>query len=146
MKINLELSNLWNGIIDPAKVEERYNVKFVCETPLKNKHGWRDQSSLIFYGEKHPEGSNYMALSFKLDLDGKYDGLVITDGISATQENITGVIDGDEVIYSRYRHDYRVGKTGVIIDGGRDYLRTSNGNIVILKIVEGKLEVDENGK
>lgn len=145
MKVNLELSKLWEGIIDPVKVEKRYNVKFVCETPIKYNGGWRDHSSLLFYGEKHPQGSNYMALSMKFDLDGKYHSLVITDGISATEETITGILDGDEVIYSRYRHDYRVGKTGVMIDGGRDYLRSSNGKIVILKINDGKLEVENNG-
>ena len=140
MKVNLELSKLWEGIIDVAKVEKRYNVKFVCETPIKDRGVWRDFPSLIFYGEKHPQGSNYMALSLVPRGLEEWD-LVITDGISATEEDFTGILDGDEVIYSRYRHDYRVGKTGVMIDGGRDYLRSSNGNIVIMRIIEGKLEV-----
>ena len=146
MKINLELSDLWKGFIEPEKVEKKYNVKFVCEAPLKYRGGWRDQSSLIFYGEKHPQGSNYMALSVKYDVDGKFQDLVITDGISATEEDITGILDGDEIIYSRYRHDYRVGKTGIMIDGGRDYLRSSNGHLVILRIIDGNLEMVENLK
>jgi hypothetical protein len=141
MKVNLEISDLWKGLVEPEKVEKKYNVKFVCETPIKYRNGWRDQSSLIFYGEKHPEGSNYMALSMKFDIAGKFHSLVISDGISATEDDITGILDGDEVIYSRYRHDYRVGKTGVMIDGGRDYFRSSNGKVIILRIVEGNLEV-----
>lgn len=140
MKVNLDLSPLWKGLIEPEKVEKKYNVKFVCETPIRYKECWRDESSLIFYSEeKHPQGSNYMAISIRSEYEG-FD-LVITDGISATEETIAGILDGDEVIYSRYRHDYRVGKTGVMIDGGRDYLRSSNGKIVILKIVDDKLEV-----
>jgi hypothetical protein len=87
-----------------------------------------------------------MALSVILNSDGKAD-MVVSDGISATGCDIIGIIDGDEVIYSRYRHDYRVGKTGVFIDGGRDYVRSGTPDpdqYVTMKIIEGKLEVIEN--
>ena len=143
MKVNLDLSDFWQGYIDIAKVEKKYKCKFICETPIKHRGVWRDQPSLIFYGEKHPQGSNYMAISVVMEHDGKVD-MVITDGISATECDIVGIIDGDEVIYSRYRHDYREGKTGVIIDGGRDYTRSSSGQMVKMKIIEGKLEVIKN--
>ena len=144
MNVNLELSDLWKGYIDPKKVEKKYNVKFVCETPIKLKSGWYETSSLIFYSEEpHPRGSNYMALSvFPTGMEGEGQ-LSITDGISATKGHITGIVDGDEVIYSRYRHDYRVGKTGVWIDGGRDYVRSSGGEMVIMEIIHDKLEVVE---
>ena len=75
-----------------------------------------------------------------LNYDGKAD-MVVSDGISATEGDFVGMVDGDEVIYSRYRHDYRVGKTGVFIDGGRDYTRSSGGQVVKMKIIEGNLEV-----
>lgn len=141
MNVNLDLSAFWHGYIDIEKVEKKYNAKFVCETPIKDKHGWRETPSLIFYNEvAHPQGSNYMAISIVIGYDDKTD-LVITDGISATQCDFVGIVDGDEVIYSRYRHDYREGKTGVIIDGGRDYTRSSGGQMVKMKINEGKLEV-----
>jgi len=42
--------------------------------------------------------------------------------------------DDGEVLVSRYRHDY-VEKGPYMIDGGRDYLRTS-GNAVAGKLVE----------
>ena len=70
---------------------------------------------------------------------------MVSDGISVTEEPIVGIIDDDEVIYSRYRHDYRVGKTGIMIDGGRDYIRSSNADpdkYVNLVIREGVLEVE----
>ena len=140
MKINLDLSAFWKGYIDIKKVEKKYKVKFVCETPIKDRGAWREYPSLIFYGEKHPQGSNYMALSVILNYDGKAD-MVVSDGISATEGDFVGMVDGDEVIYSRYRHDYRVGKTGVFIDGGRDYTRSSGGQVVKMKIIEGNLEV-----
>ena len=144
MKVNLDLSETWFKLIDPAKVEKKYNVKFVCETPIRYKNSWRDYSSLIFYGEKHPEGSNYMALSVTFDIDGNFDDIVITDGISATEGEFTGLIDGDEVYYSRFRHDYRMTPSGEFIDGGRDYTRTSVINpdrFVTMKIIDGKLEI-----
>ena len=148
MKINLDLSHIWHEIIDPAKVEKKYNVKFVCETPIKLKNAWRDYSSLIFYGEKHPEGSNYMALSFTYDGEGKFCDLVVSDGISVTDCDIVGIVDGDQIIYSRYRHDYRFAKDGSFIDGGRDYIRsnvTDINKLVYMKIIDGKLvEVNSN--
>ena len=98
MNVNLELSDLWKGYIDPKKVEKKYNVKFVCETPIKDNGGWRESSSLIFYSEEpHPEGSNYMALSVIHYFEDKGE-LVISNGISATKGYITGIVDGDEVI------------------------------------------------
>lgn len=141
MNVNLELSDLWKGYIDPKKVEKKYNVKFVCETPIKDNGGWRESSSLIFYSEEpHPAGSNYMALSVIYYFEDKGE-LVISNGFSATDCEFVGIVDGDEVIYSRYRHDYRVGKTGVFIDGGRDYVRSSGGRMVEMVINEGKLQV-----
>ena len=145
MNISIETSPVWKGIIDISKVEKRYKCKYVCETCLNVKGQWREHSSLIFYNEvAHPEGSNYMALSYQLDAAGGYN-LVVSDGLSATEEPIVGIIDGDEVIYSRYRHDYRVGKSGVMIDGGRDYIRSSIADpdkYVNLVIREGVLEVE----
>ena len=144
MKINLDLSETWFKLIEPTKVEKKYNVKFVCETPIRYKNSWRDYSSLIFYGEKHPQGSNYMALSVTFDIDGNFDDIVITDGISATEGSFEGLIDGDEVYYSRFRHDYRVTPSGMFIDGGRDYTRSSvvdPDKYVTLKIIRDKLEI-----
>lgn len=140
MKVNLDVSSFWKGYISIPKVEKKYNVKFVCESPIRDKYGWRESPSLIFYGEKHPQGSNYMALSIVYYHDDE-GTLVVSDGISATKDTFTGIVDDDEVIYSRYRHDYRVGKTGVFIDGGRDYIRSSGGQFVQMKIIEDKLEV-----
>lgn len=146
MKVNLELSRGWQGLISPEKVEKKYNVKFVCETQLKNKFGWRDQSSLIFYGEKHPQGSNYMAISGQYGVEGELEDLVITDGISATQGCFVGVIDENIIYYSRFRHDMRFTPSGSFIDGGRDYVRSTvvgSNKLVDLEIVDGVLRVKE---
>lgn len=121
------------------KVEEKYKAKYVFESCLKLKDGgWCNRPVAIFYTETpHPEGSNYFGLYFN-----DFGDLMITNGISAT-EPFEGLQVGENVIYSRYRHDYREYKD-VAVDGGRDYLKVV-GNIhhphVKIKVVEDHLEV-----
>jgi hypothetical protein len=66
--------------------------------------------------------------------------------LSATEKTITGVkADNGDVIYSRYRHDYRTSQDeSVFIDGGRDYLKTGlyeDDRFVKLNVVKDKLEI-----
>ena len=70
---------------------------------------------------------------------------MITDAASAFCEPITGLLTDDgEVLVSRYRHDY-VEKGPYMIDGGRDYLRTSGnataGKLVEVTVVDGEFQV-----
>lgn len=140
MKINKESSFLNEKAI--KKIEEQYNAKYVLESCIKNKNGgWCDFPAAIFYTpEPHPEGSNYFAIF----LDPQRTSLMISNGFTATVPTYTGTLVEDEVLYSRYRHDFRsVGET--FVDGGRDYFRTSSPveNWVNFKIVEDRLEVIE---
>jgi hypothetical protein len=135
-------SSYWNGL-DIAKVEKYYNAKYVCETTIKGSTGWLNSPVLIFYNEvPHPQGSNYMALFYApISTDGK-TALSVTDGISATTEEFVGVVaDNGDIIYSRWRHDYRTSPDGSVwCDGGRDYFRGSGLNkTVYLKIIGSKL-------
>ena len=120
------------------EVESKYNAKYVGQFCLRDKHGnWANQPTEVFWQEKPPvEGySIYFALFTR-------DGSVfITSGESAVEGIIAGIRASDgEVIYSRYRHDFRPSKDGtVFIDGGRDYTKCSGlGNIVQLKVVDGE--------
>ena len=121
-----------------AKVEEMYNAKYVFESCLKTKDGgWSNFPVAIFYTEKaHPRGSNYMGL-YRTD----FGEFMVTDGISAT-EPFDALQIGEDIIYSRYRHDYREFK-GAMVDGGRDYFKRSadRGEPVKLKVVGDHLEV-----
>jgi hypothetical protein len=123
-------------------IEDKYNAKYVFESCCKDRDGnWGNFPAAIFYTEKaHPEGSNYFAMFFS------HRHLMIADGISATEKHIVGVeaFNGD-VIYSRYRHDYRTSpdKT-VFIDGGRDYLRSGmyeTDRFVNMKVIKDRLEI-----
>jgi len=121
-----------------AKVENMYNAKYVFESCLKMKDGgWSNIPVCIFYTEEaHPEGSNYFGL-YRTD----FGDVMITNGISAT-EPFDALQIGDDIIYSRYRHDYREHK-GAMVDGGRDYFKRSSdkGTPVKLQVVGDHLEI-----
>lgn len=136
-----------------AKVEEMYNATYVFESCLKTRDGgWSNFPVAIFYTEKaHPQGSNYFGLyRQQVSIDDK-PHILIVDAISAT-EMFVGLQVGEDIIYSRYRHDYRQldeSEDGAFIDGGRDYVRTNPeiGKLVHLKVVKDKLElVDDLGQ
>ena len=121
-----------------AKIENMYNAKYVFESCLKTRYGgWSNYPVAIFYTEEaHPEGSNYFGL-YRDD----YGRFMITNGISATEE-FDALQIGEDIIYSRYRHDYRE-MNGGMVDGGRDYFKHSadRGVGVKLKVVKDHLEV-----
>lgn len=125
-----------------AKIEEMYNAKYVFESCLKTRDGgWCNYPVAIFYTEKaHPQGSNYFGLyEERLSITDK-PRLLITNGISAT-EPFDGLKIGEDIIYSRYRHDYRT-LDEAFVDGGRDYFRRGDvGLPVKLKVNKDKLEV-----
>lgn len=136
MKIINECSFLTDDNI--KKIEEHYNTKYICETSIKGKNGnWVNMPVALFYSEvAHPQGSNYSALYFNHNKE-----LFITDGISAL-EPFTGLLVGENVIYSAFRHDYRTFNES-FIDGGRDYVRYNGGKLVTLQVVKDHLEVKE---
>lgn len=144
MKIHNECTFLKpDGI---AKVENMYKAKFVMESCLKDKHGgWCNWPAAIFYTEEaHPQGSNYFALyQERMSFDKNQPRFLITNGISAT-EPFDALQIGDDIIYSRYRHDYRE-MHGAMVDGGRDYFKRSadRGTPVRLRVNKDKLEVVE---
>jgi hypothetical protein len=123
------------------KIESYYKAKYICETCLKGREGgWANFPVAVFYTEKaHPEGSNYFGLFF----NGRGE-LTITNAISAL-EPFAGIMIENDVVYSRYRHDYRE-HNGIFVDGGRDYLRCGGADydkakIVNLQIVKDNLEL-----
>jgi len=125
-------------------VEDKMNAKYVCESCLRNRDGgWANVPVAIFYTElAHPEGSNYFGIYN--NIDGR---TTITNAISAT-EPFSGLLIDNEVVYSRYRHDFR-GHNGIFVDGGRDYLRfggerIDQAEIVKIQIVKDHLEIVTN--
>ena len=127
-----------------ANIEKQYRATYVFETCLRARDGrWANYPAAVFYQEEmYPGGSNYFALYYSDD-----GTLYITDaGPSIIDEEFKGLEAEGEVVYSRYRHDYRAGKNGAFVDGGRDYFRYGGDkfndyNIVSFKVVDDHLEI-----
>jgi len=136
---------------DIAKIEDMKNAVYVCETCLRSREGgWANQAVAIFWNKDEanvpPGGSRWFGMFWRVEVSG-HQSLFITNAQSAVEHPITGVIaENGDIIYSRYRHDYRVSPDGTaMVDGGRDYFRTGPVGIgtVTLMIQDGELvEVD----
>lgn len=120
-------------------IEQHYRGKYLLETCLKLKDGgWANWPAAIFYTETpHPEGSNYFAI-----YNHPFNGLTISNGISAFEKPIKGMLIDDIIIYSRYRHDYREFHD-IIVDGGRDYFKYGGERMNEAKEVEFDVCRDE---
>lgn len=135
-KINVN-SGRADALCDIAKVEELYKAKFVGQFPLKARGGgWIEEPADVYWQANPAEGhKNYFGLIVQ------NGSLLITDGTSAVEGEITGVVaDDGEVVYSRFRHDYRVSTDkSVFIDGGRDYFRCGSvDKLITLKVIDGE--------
>lgn len=134
-------------------IEEKYKAHYIGEFCLKGVSGeWVNQPVALFYNEeKHPRGSNYFAILNKY----RYPNIdsptvMITNGISAVEDKegnpivYSAVLNNDnKALYSAYRHDYQTYED-LMIDGGRDYTKSSLGSPFIRFIIkDGKVELHD---
>ncbi len=104
-------------------------IKYVCTTDFNIS----DRPVDIFYRESpHPQfGNKY----FGIAPDYESDDFVIFNADKV--ENFTfGMVEDDEgdMQYSRSHHDYKSFKNGNMIDGGRQYIRSSlNSQIYVIR-------------
>lgn len=107
------------------RIEGHYSAKYLGYWCIKLRSGaWSDMPVDVFY-QANPDVSLGHSHYFGLYIDQRTGGLMICDAKSAFSEPIVGVVDNDVVYVSRYRHDYIKTPNGYVIDGGRDYTRTS---------------------
>jgi len=127
-----------DALANIQKVEEKYKASFVGQFCLKTKHGgWSENPADVYYQEVVPiEGySHYFGLIIQ------QGSLYIVSGQSAIDEPFSGIIaDDGEIIYSRYRYDYRTSKDGSVwIDGGKDYTKGPiSDKFISIIVVDGK--------
>lgn len=131
-------------------IEEKYEAKFIFDSCVRDMHGsWINLPVAIFYqpdDAKVPEGgSNYFGMYLRpthLSPDAPYAPYIL-NGITATEPFQAVVAKDGEVVWSRYRHDYRYSWDGSVwVDGGRDYLRWSGaGEVVDVQVATDHLEV-----
>jgi hypothetical protein len=118
------------------KIEERYGAKYMGYWCTKAPDGhWNESPVDVFY-VPNPDTSKGHTNYFGMFVQN--ESVYITDASSAFREPISGMpTDDGEVIVSRYRHDY-VSKDGRMIDGGRDYTRSSVHPTVIVQVIDGE--------
>ena len=122
-------------ITNIKKVEELYSekdgvpVKHVCSTEFG------DSIVDIFYRDTpHPKfGNRYFAVLFR-------DNVPYIANADEVEKLTFGMVQNDDgdMEYSRSRHDYKEFKNGNMIDGGRDYIRSS-GKVFVYVVRNGKM-------
>lgn len=132
-----------NPVFNTAAVEQLYSekdgveVKYVCTTDLRNS----DVPADVFFRETpHPQFGN------------RYFGMLVHNGTTyITDADIVetfefGMVENDngELEYSESHHDYKSFDNGNMIDGGRQYIRTSKGADVYV-VRDGQLLEKNNG-
>ena len=122
-------------LFDTAKVEEVYTekdgveVKYVCTTDLNAS----DVPVDVFYrATPHPQfGNRYFGLYY----DHVRDHMMITNADIVESLEFGMIEDQGKYYYSQSHHDYKVVE-GKMIDGGRQYIRSSGG-VEVFKIQDG---------
>lgn len=127
-----------NPQFDTKKVIEHYqkkdgvDIKYVCTTDLQKS----DVPYDVFYRETpHPEfGNRY----FGLARSSWCEHMLITNA-DMVEDFEFGMVENDEgkLEYSKGHHDFKSFKNGNMIDGGRQYIRSSLG-CRVYKIVDGE--------
>ena len=123
-------------------IENHYGAKYLGYWAVKwsESLGWSSFPVDVFY-QPNPDVSKGHTHYFGMHISERGD-LMISNAESAFSEPITGVLTEDgEVIVSRYRHDYVV-KDGQMIDGGRDYVRSSGGKFVSITMSNGEFVLE----
>ena len=125
-------------LFDVEKVTAHYTekdgveVKYVCTTDLSAS----DVPVDVYYrSTPHPTFGNCY---FGLYYDRVRDHMMITNA-DIVESLEFGMVENDngEWQYSISHHDYRTFKNGNMIDGGRAYIRSSNG-AVVMRVINGK--------
>jgi hypothetical protein len=128
MKIFKNKKRIWltgeRGIFSDnqiKKIEELKDAKFLWENSILDKNGnWTNFPCAIFWTKiAHPKGSNFFAM-YRNGIAG-INPIMIANGITGINP-IRGILIDNDIIYSRYVHDYFPYK-GVVVDGGREYFR-----------------------
>jgi hypothetical protein len=107
------------------KIEKIRNATYVADLCLKQPSGgWTDMPVSVFWQETPPDPS--YSHYFGIFRDFRDNLIKITGAGSVTEGTWNGAMaDDGEIIFSRWRHDYRMSTDGTaMVDGGRDYFKS----------------------
>jgi hypothetical protein len=122
-----------NNVTAFYSVKDGVPVTYVCTTEFRRS----DSPVDIFYRETaHPEfGNRYFGLGYDYDADN-----YVIFNADKVEDLTFGMVEDDDgnLQYSQFRHDYKSFKNGNMIDGGREYIRSS-GNCCIYVVKDGNM-------
>ena len=124
-------------VIEHHTEKDGVPVQYVCTTDL----ALSDCPADVFYrATPHPE---FLNRYFGLYAD--REGRVMITNADGVEELEFGMVVNDEGDweYSQSHHDYKHFKNGSIIDGGRQYIRSS-GHHVVYTVKDGEFVKDED--
>lgn len=109
-------------VIDHFTEKDGVEVTYVCTTDLKNS----DVPVDVFYrATPHPKfGNRYFGIFLHpIEKSTMICNADMVEGLSF------GMVQNDDGLleYSQSHHDYKMFKNGNMIDGGREYIRSTNG-------------------
>jgi hypothetical protein len=124
-------------------IQKEKEATYICDNPLRLRDGsWANFPIAIFYAKTpHPNGSNWFGLY------NDYMGRVmIVNAGEVEGREIDGLIVGDKIIYSSYRHHLHClsDENGdyACIDGGIDYLKLTGTAKITKSIIRLKITKD----
>ena len=136
MKVRVH-KNYWG--LDIKKISNKYNSTYLGDFCIKQSKGWTEVPVSVFYNP-NPDISKGHSNYFGLYIENQSGMIIICNAESAFSEPFNAIKIGSErYAVSCYRHDYWESKNRkYMIDGGRDYLRTNQGNKIIkIKMTNG---------
>lgn len=109
-------------VIDHFTEKDGVEITYVCTTDLKNS----DVPVDVFYrATPHPKfGNRYFGIFLHpIEKSTMICNADMVEGLSF------GMVQNDDGLleYSQSHHDYKMFKNGNMIDGGREYIRSTNG-------------------
>lgn len=122
-----------NTVTAHYSAKDGVTVQYVCTTDLRAS----DVPVDVYYRETpHPTfGNRYFGLYHD-----HFRGHTMITNADMVEEMEFGMVEGDDGLlhYSESHHTYKMFENGNMIDGGRQYIRTSTG-CDVYKVSEGKL-------
>jgi hypothetical protein len=86
--------------------------------------GWTYDPVSIYYAPVRPKDCKFENRYFGFQFNKKALNLTIFDADRVEEIRFTGLVVGEEFVFSRWRHDFRPSTHGsVCVDGGLDYFR-----------------------
>ena len=141
MFVKIPEDGYWFKSAGIRKIEEKYGANYMGYWCTRNRYGgWNESPVDVFY-QPNPDTSKGHTHYFGMFM--RDSSVYITEASTAFSDPISGILTDDgEVIVSRYRHDY-VSKGNYMIDGGRDYTRSSMHPTVMVTVDRNQFVITE---